>query len=150
MQKLLKKLALTVALLSIASSLTFAAPGEWREDYEEALAEAKEQNKHVLLVFTGSDWCGTCQFMDKNVYSKAAFTDYASENLVLVELDFPKKKSQSKKIKAQNEELRQKFDVDGYPTLVVLDADGEKVGELGPMETPAELVKELKAITGTD
>ena len=69
--------------------------------------------------------------MNKEVFSTPAFADYAAKNLVLVEVDFPRKKAQSAELKKANEELMQKYKIEGYPTIIVLNGEGKKVGELG-------------------
>ncbi len=96
-------------------------------DYKAALEKASKEDKLVLLDFTGSDWCGWCIKLDKDTFSKPAFREFADKNLVLVELDFPNNKPQSDEIKKQNAELEQKFGVQGYPTLVLLDAKGKEI-----------------------
>ena len=113
----------------MASSAAFAAGG-WDDDCDKALAKAKEEKKMVLLDFTGSDWCGWCIKLDKEVFSKSEFKSYAKDNLVLVEVDFPRSKPQSKKLKEQNQKLQQEFGVQGYPTIIVLNSEGKKVGTL--------------------
>ena len=130
MKSILAKLTGTLAVLALASTLTFAKDG-WSEDYDKALAQAKADKKLVLLDFTGSDWCGWCIKLDKEVFSQAEFAEYAKKNLVLVELDFTRSKEQSKELKAQNTKLQGEFKIQGYPTIIVLNSEGKKVGELG-------------------
>jgi protein disulfide-isomerase len=77
--------------------------------------------------FTGSDWCPPCIQMKKDVLGKAVFQDYAAENLVLLELDFPKGKPQPEEIQRQNEELAGKFKADGFPTFILLSSEGEEL-----------------------
>ena len=103
----------------------------WMTDYDAALKLAKKENKHLLLNFTGSDWCIWCVRLKKEVFNMPAFKKYAGENLVLVELDFPKKKKQSKELKEQNETLAKKFGIRGFPTCIILDSNGKKTGEIG-------------------
>ena len=79
--------------------------GAWELNFEQAQARAKAENKPMLLDFTGSDWCGWCIRLDKEVFSQTEFKAYAAESLVLVELDFPRGKAQSAEIKAQNKAL---------------------------------------------
>ena len=129
------------------SSVAIAASG-WDDDYEKALAKAKSEKKMVVLDFTGSDWCGWCIKLDKEVFSKKEFKDYAKENLVLVEIDFPQGKRQTKKLKEQNDKLQKEYSVQGFPTIVVLNSEGQKVGQLGYMPGGPEAflakLKELK------
>ena len=120
------KLLLVGSLISggiIASSK--AAEG-WKTDYTAALERAAKENKMVLLDFTGSDWCGWCIKLQKDTFSKPEFKKFAEESLVLVELDFPRGKTQSDELKKQNEELAEKFGVQGFPTLVLLDPQGKE------------------------
>jgi protein disulfide-isomerase len=102
-----------------------AAEG-WKSDYTAALAEAAKDNKMVLLDFTGSDWCGWCIKLQKDTFSKPEFKKFAEQSLVLVELDFPREKPQSDELKKQNEELAEKFGIQGFPTLVLLDPQGKE------------------------
>ena len=81
--------------------------------------------------FTGSDWCGWCIMLDKEVFSKAEFKEYASKNLVLLELDFPRTKPMPPDIAAQNERLLRKYGIQGFPTVVVFDSSGKPLGALG-------------------
>lgn len=112
------------ALVSLAS--TFASEG-WQTDYKAALEEAAKSDKLVLLDFTGSDWCGWCVKLEKDTFSKPEFKSFAAKNLVTVELDFPNNKPQSAELKKQNAALGEKFGVDGYPTLVLLDSKGKEI-----------------------
>lgn len=121
----------------------------WDDDYEKSLAKGKTESKMVLLDFTGSDWCGWCIKLDKEVFSQKAFKDYAKDNLVLVELDFPQSKSQTKKLKEQNEKLSKEYNVQGYPTIIVLDSEGTKLGQLGYLEGgPDAFIAELNKLKG--
>ena len=88
----MKTLLLTTLAL-LAAATTLLAKTGWDDDFEKSLAKAKEEKKMVLLDFTGSDWCGYCIKLDEEVFSKSAFKKFAKENLVLVELDFPRGKS---------------------------------------------------------
>ena len=83
-----------------------------------AQQEAKANNKLLLLDFTGSDWCGWCIKLNKEVFSKPEFKDYANKNLVLMEVDFPRGKSQGSDIKKQNEGLAQQYQIEGFPTAL--------------------------------
>jgi thiol:disulfide interchange protein len=106
---------------------TAAADAQWLTSVPEAMAQAKKENKLVLLDFTGSDWCGWCKKLAAETFSKSEFISYASKNLVLVEVDFPAQKQQSAELKAANQALQAKYHVNGYPTLVVLKPDGTVV-----------------------
>ena len=103
------------------------AESTWSTDYKKAQEEAKANHKLVLLEFTGSDWCGFCFQLDRAILSQPQFKDYANKNLVLVEIDFPRRKAQSVETKKQNAELAERYQVDGFPTLVVLNSEGKAV-----------------------
>jgi protein disulfide-isomerase len=102
-----------------------AAEGEWLTDLTAAQTKAKAENKLVLVDFTGSDWCPPCKALHKNVLSAPEFTSFAKTNLVLVEVDFPRSKEQSKELKEANKALAEKYNVTGYPTVIVLNGDGK-------------------------
>src|SRR5712671_809845 len=102
MKKLLAKLTAPLAILAFASSAALGAAG-WDDDYAKALAQAKAEKKLLLMDFTGSDWCGWCIKLDKEVFSKPEFKEYAKKSLVLVEVDFPRAKEQSETLKKANQ-----------------------------------------------
>jgi protein disulfide-isomerase len=105
-----------------------AAEGTWLTDLPQAQTQAKADNKIVLLDFTGSDWCGWCIKFKKEVLDTEAFQDYAAKNVVLVELDFPNKKDQTADLKNANAALKARYQISGFPTLVVLDQSGKEIG----------------------
>jgi protein disulfide-isomerase len=80
----------------------------WKTSIAQAMAEAPQQNKQILLYFSGSDWCAPCVKMDQEVFSRKQFAEFASKNLILVKLDFPRHKKLSPDAKAQNEQLAKK------------------------------------------
>ena len=138
-------------LVAAAVSLVFAAfaraESDWLHDYNKAQDEAKTNHKLLFLNFTGSDWCGWCIKLDKDIFSQPQFKNYAHDNLVLVELDFPRKKSQPTEEKKQNVQLAQQYEVLGFPTIVVLNSGGQKVWQFdgyfpgGPEAFIAQLQK---------
>lgn len=142
----LMKIPAFIALLLI-SAISLMAKPDWSEDYKASLTKAKADDKMILLDFTGSDWCGWCMKIDKEIFSQAEFKDYAKKNLELVELDFPKKRELSAKVKAQNEKLAKEYGIRGFPTIIVLNSKGDKVGELGYMEGgPQAFIDELEKL----
>ncbi len=118
--------------LFAATALLTASAAElnWLTDAAKAQAQAKTENKLVLLDFTGSDWCGWCIKLNKEVFNTPEFAEYAKKNLVLVEVDFPRRKKLSDEQKQANEALSKKYGVEGFPTLILLDGNGKKLGEL--------------------
>ena len=105
--------------------------GGWIEDFELAQMIAADHKRAMLLDFTGSDWCGWCIKLDKEVFSTEEFRKYAAKNLVLVKIDFPKKKQQSPEQKRKNNSLARKFRVKGFPTLIILSPNSKELGQMG-------------------
>jgi protein disulfide-isomerase len=100
---------------------------EWLTDLPKALEKAKTEKKQVLLDFTGSDWCPPCKALHKNVLTSKEFEDYADKNLVLVVVDFPRSKEQTEELKTANKALSEKFKIEGYPTVILLNAEGKEL-----------------------
>jgi thioredoxin-related protein len=101
---------------------------KWHENYEAAQKLAKKEGKLLLVDFTGSGWCIK---LKKEVFNTPEFKKWAAKHVVLVELDFPRRKAQSADIKKQNNALRTKYKIRGYPTILFLKHDGTKVGKSG-------------------
>ncbi len=115
----MKKIILGILLL--ASITTFSQELKWLDSYEQAAKISKETNKPILANFTGSDWCGWCKVLDKQVFSTDEFKTWASENVVLLVLDFPKRKKLPQAIQIQNYTLQKAFGVRGYPTITLFE-----------------------------
>jgi protein disulfide-isomerase len=115
-------------LLTVALAVAAHAGEAWTTDFKAAQAAAKKDGKPILIDFTGSDWCGWCIKMKKESLDKTAFKDFAQKELVLVEADFPNSKPQTAEVKAQNEALKKKYKVNGFPTFVLINADGKELG----------------------
>ncbi|MBX2850466.1 MAG: thioredoxin family protein [Phycisphaeraceae bacterium] len=140
--------ALVLCLLAVPA---FAGGEGWSHDFEAAKKQAAEQNKDMLLDFTGSDWCGWCIKLVDEVFSKDEFKAYAEANLVLVEIDFPRDKSKlSDETTAQNAELKDAYGIRGYPTIYLTDHEGlpyAKTGyRRGGPEAYAKHLEELKQV----
>ena len=130
----------------VTSQTNSSKPG-WITSYEQGQEEAKANNKLVLLDFTGSDWCGWCILLDREVFSKPQFKEYADKNLVLVEVDFPKRKPMPDAMRMQNIRLAQRYGIQGFPTIIVLNGDGKVVAELGYMQGgPKAFIAELEKL----
>jgi thioredoxin-related protein len=114
---------------------------EWKSNLEEAKKEATEQNKKILLVFSGSDWCAPCIKLDKNVWQSEAFKNESQKSWILIKADFPKKKANllSPELTANNEKLDEKYNKEGnFPLVVLLDKNGKVLGEKGFANISAE------------
>jgi thioredoxin-related protein len=122
-----RRLALSTLLALCGMLVSSQAAEQWETNYQAALEQAAKGNKMVLLDFTGSDWCVPCIKLKKDTFSKPEFQKFAEEKLVLVELDFPRAKEQSVELKKQNQELAEKFGIEGFPTLVLMDSQGKEV-----------------------
>ena len=124
----IRRLVFGIALLTLAPfASVFAESLAWQTDYAAAKSAATQQNKYILLDFTGSDWCPYCIQMDKEVFAKPVFSTFAGQKLILVKLDFPRKANQSAAEKSQNQELAKKYSIEGFPTYVLLDPAGKEV-----------------------
>ena len=127
--KIMKKY-ISILLLFLSINV-FSQEGnlEWHTDLNKAIEISIESEKPLFMFFTGSDWCGWCIRLQKEVFFKPDFVKWAKENLVLVELDFPRRKKLEESLKQQNENLRQMFAVRGYPTgwFVVPEIEENKV-----------------------
>jgi thioredoxin-related protein/Tfp pilus assembly protein PilF len=108
-----------------------AAEDLWTTDFEAAKAKAKAEKKLLLVDFTGSDWCGWCIKLRDEVFDKDEFKKAAPKRFVLIELDFPRQKELPEKLKAQNEKLAEKYKVRGFPSILLMDAEGQVVARTG-------------------
>jgi protein disulfide-isomerase len=121
----------------------------WHIKYPEAVAEAKQTGKPLFLFFTGSDWCGWCKKMQTEILQSTEFAKLAGQRFVFVDVDFPMHKQQTPEIISQNAELKQKYGITGFPTIVVLDPDQKYITEIGyvaggPRPFLNELDKKMK------
>lgn len=133
----MKKILFTL-LLVIGSYAVEAQELVWNNNLNKAMEISKKTKKPLMLFFTGSDWCGWCIRLQTEVFKKPEFAVWAKENVVLVELDFPRRTALSAELTAQNNELQQFFAVQGYPTVWFVNAtkvDGktnfDKLGSTG-------------------
>ncbi len=123
-----------LAGLALAMTASFATAGGdgWMTDFEAAQKKAAAENKDLLVDFTGSDWCSWCIKLNEEVFSHDAFKKGVADKFVLVELDFPRDKSGiSEAVQKQNAELQEKFQVKGFPTILLLDAQGRPFAQTG-------------------
>jgi len=129
---------------------TGAEPGKWTMDFDAAKRVAAEKHLPLFLNFTGSDWCGWCKLMDREVFSQDAWKTWAAEKLMLVWIDFPSDKSLVPMgYVLRNRTLADSFGVRGYPTYILLAEDGETLlGRLGASRdaTPEGFIGEVEAL----
>ena len=114
------------------TATTFAAGDLWVSDFEKAKATAAAEGKDLLIDFTGSDWCSWCIKLHKEVFDLDAFKAAGPKNFVLVELDFPQNKSKlNKETQEQNAKLQTLFGIQGFPSIVLTDAQGRPYAKTG-------------------
>lgn len=128
---------------------TLAFSQNWQTNFEEAKTLASEENKTIVLVFQGSDWCAPCIKLDKEIWSTQEFKDIAKDEFIMLQADFPRRKK-NKLSEAQQEHnngLAEKYNKNGYfPYVVVLDANGKELGSLGyEKTTPKEYSNKILA-----
>jgi thioredoxin-related protein len=141
------RIALFAWALCALSLGSVRAEANWLSDFSKAKEEAKAGHKLLLLNFTGSDWCIWCLKLQREVFSKPEFETYAQKNLVLMTVDFPRAKPLSSDLRKQNYELAQRFEVEGFPTIVILNGDGRPVGLLGYVPGgPGAFINELNKL----
>lgn len=127
-----------IFFLSLCALLSFSAFSQtdsyqaenegWLVDIDEAYALSSKTGKPILANFTGSDWCGWCKRLTASVFSKKEFKTWAEKNVVLLELDFPRRKQLPEKYRNQNAQLRNAFRVSGYPTVWVFNLNKDDEG----------------------
>ena len=130
----IKKILAALAVFSAGTVVATSTPEGWTDDFEAAKSQAKAEGKLLLVDFSGSDWCCWCKRLDKEVFSKPEFLEGVKNDFVLVMIDSPNDESLlSEKAKEQNPKVKKMYDkfVEGYPTVLVMDADGEVVEKTG-------------------
>ena len=106
-----------------------AAPTVWTENFEQAKT-ANKDGRVLLLYFTGSDWCDWCTKLDQDVFAQKEFQDWAKKKVILVQLDYPRKKAQTERLREQNILLQVVHEITEFPTVVFLDKGGNELGKL--------------------
>ncbi|GAB4139465.1 MAG: thioredoxin family protein [Ignavibacteriales bacterium] len=129
---------ITIPVLSLLLVLLFGCTNlaedkslKWNDNLESSVKIAKAENKFVLVNFTGSDWCVWCKKLMAEVFSQKEFAEYANKNLVLVKIDFPRSIEQSEATKKYNQDLAFKYGIQGFPTIVLLDKNGNLIAKTG-------------------
>jgi thiol:disulfide interchange protein len=137
--------SVTVGVAALSASAFATTPAGWSTSLDKALVQAKSEKKAVLVEFTGSDWCPPCIAMRKNVFSKKEFVDAASKKYILVELDFPRG---DKALADKNQPLADKYKIEGFPTVVLLNANGKEFNRFFASEYPktGDFLKHLDTV----
>ena len=136
--------------LLISSLMTVGAPS-WLTNFNQAKNEAAKSGKYILINFSGSDWCGPCIRLHKEIFGSEAFIKYAADHLVLVNADFPRltKHQLSKEQEKMNDDLADKYNSQGhFPYTVLVDANGKVIKSWDgfPNETPENFVSEINSV----
>lgn len=130
-----------------AARTAAASTASWSTDYEGALAASRANGRPVFLFFTGSDWCGWCIKLKREILNTPEFAAYAADHLLLVELDFPRSKPLAPELRSRNEKLAGKYGVRGFPTVIILDEYGKVVRKLGYQPGgPGPFIAELEKL----
>jgi thioredoxin-related protein len=127
-----------------------ATTERWIADFDQAAQIAKKEGKDLLVDFTGSDWCGWCIKLHKEVFDFDSFLDAAEKSYVLVALDYPHDEAVKKKVPnpTRNAELAKKYKIGGFPTILLMTADGDVFGRTGYQEGgPDKYVESVKTLT---
>ena len=128
--KRISMLSVALCVMFLATS-AFAGEKGWLTSWDEAARQSKTTGKPILMNFTGSDWCGWCIKLKKEVFTTPEFQAWAAKKVVLLEVDFPRKTQLNAKTKTQNDGLAQKYGIQGFPTIVFANAKGEQLGTAG-------------------
>lgn len=147
-----RSVEMAVVVVLLALGLNAAEPGKstpkgFMDDFEAAKIEAAKSKKNILAVFSGSDWCHWCKVLEKDYLSKPEFVDEAGKDFVLVFVDNPKDKSVlSESAKKANSVLTKKYKIRGFPTIKILNAEGEEIAETRPKDevTPKDYAVRLR------
>lgn len=145
----MKKTIISLVIMIVSVSTTIAQ--EWQTNLDEAKEIASIESKPIILVFQGSDWCAPCIKLDREIWSTDTFKKYSSENYVMIQADFPKRKKNalSEAQTTANAKLAEAYNKNGiFPFVVVLDSKGKVLGETSYKKTtPENYIKELNTFT---
>jgi thioredoxin-related protein len=131
MNRMILGVLLAAALCSNALAQHKEGASGWLTDHAAATQLAKQQGKHLLMLFTGSDWCGFCIKLRGEVLDTPEFKEFAARKAVLLEIDFPRRKRLPKALVRQNDRLQREYEVEGFPTIAVLNSQGKLLGGIG-------------------
>ncbi|MAZ50289.1 MAG: thiol-disulfide isomerase [Flavobacteriaceae bacterium] len=133
----MKKISFIFILL--LGSLSYSQ--DWQTSYDRSLIKAKNENKKIILVFQGSDWCGPCIKLSQEIWSSDYFINYSNKKFVMLQADFPRKKKNflSDEQQKSNNLLAEKYNPNGYfPFVVIIDKNENLLGEMGYKKTTPE------------
>ena len=126
------KHVLVALIMCVGCFVARAMPEGWTDDFEAAKKQAAAEGKDLLVDFSGSDWCGWCKKLEKEVFSKPEFVQAASDDFVLVLIDSPRDKSiLSETAKANNPKLVKQYDIHAFPSVLLMNAKGEVYARTG-------------------
>src|SRR4030042_6173333 len=131
----MKRMVLTILMMTViggfVSSCAKTKDVQWLTDFEQAKALSKEKNLPILANFSGSDWCVWCIRLQDSVFIHDEFKTFASTHLILFNADFPRKTEQPQAIADQNKKLAIQYSIEGFPTVLILDHQGNVIGRTG-------------------
>lgn len=135
-------------ILTIVFFFLISSPASWLGDFNKAQAEAQQSHKLILINFSGSDWCGPCIRLRKEILESSVFENYAADHLLLVRADFPRqKKNQLSKDQVKlNEALADKYNAEGkFPFTLLVDEHGKVLKQWDgyPDETPEKFIEQI-------
>jgi thioredoxin-related protein len=130
-------------------TITSIQAQNWQTDIDQAKVLAAKENRKIVLVFQGSDWCAPCIKLEREIWSTEEFNDYAKDHFIMLQADFPRKKNNQLSVDLQehNNKLAERYNKNGYfPFVLVLDKEGRVLGETGYKKmSPSEYIKLLKS-----
>lgn len=115
------------SLIALLFAFSLHAEVSWYTDYDQAVSASKSSSKPIVMLFTGSDWCPLCIKLEREILSTPDFAQAAGDKFVFLKLDFPLDKNVPQKQADQNKRLQQQFNIQGYPTIVILDPSLKKI-----------------------
>lgn len=129
----MRPLLLALGLSALLPTLS-AVESTWTTGWKAAAAAATDAKRPILADFTGSDWCGWCVKLKREVFATPEFAAWAGNAVVLLEVDFPRAKPLAAEQQRENQGLAEKYSIEGFPTILILAADGREIGRLGYQE----------------
>lgn len=130
---------------NISNDLKYSA--NWLTDLTVVKVKSKEERKPILMNFTGSDWCAGCIRLDREIFSSPVFINYANEHLVLMKIDYPLGVKQEESLVDQNNLLYDSYEIEGLPTIILMDSDGEIYRDTGyGKEEPENFVNRIESL----